>query len=86
VGTLRFAHPTNSQRHCERSEAIQKAAKKDWISSSQGLLAMTWRVFRQPLHVIASAAKQSRATQRDRIVSPQALLAMTTSKDARIDT
>jgi hypothetical protein len=28
-------------RHCERSEAIHGAAKKVWIASSQGLLAMT---------------------------------------------
>src|SRR5947209_1053281 len=28
-------------RHCERSEAIQKTAKKVWIASSQVLLAMT---------------------------------------------
>jgi hypothetical protein len=30
-------------RHCERSEAIQNGAAKDWIASSQGLLAMTWK-------------------------------------------
>jgi hypothetical protein len=28
-------------RHCERSEAIQSRARKDWIASSQELLAMT---------------------------------------------
>jgi hypothetical protein len=28
-------------RHCERSEAIQKAKKEDWIASSLALLAMT---------------------------------------------
>src|SRR5207253_4453182 len=30
-----------SLRHCERSEAIQGAARKVWIASSQVLLAMT---------------------------------------------
>src|SRR4051812_16290493 len=42
-------------RHCEeRSDAaIQKAASKDWIASSQGLLAMTRRgscLLRLPRH------------------------------------
>src|SRR5204862_3886098 len=31
---------------CERSEAIHRAAKKVWIASSQGLLAMTGIQFR----------------------------------------
>jgi hypothetical protein len=31
----------SNRRHCERSEAIQSATKKDWIASSQELLAMT---------------------------------------------
>src|SRR4051812_37348049 len=30
-------------RHCERSEAIHRAANKVWIASSQALLAMTRR-------------------------------------------
>jgi hypothetical protein len=34
-------------------EAIQ-SRKQDWIASSQGLLAMTLRVFRQLLNVIAT--------------------------------
>src|ERR1700754_1445610 len=32
-------------RHCERSEAIQRAARADWIASSQVLLAMTAEAF-----------------------------------------
>jgi hypothetical protein len=44
-----------SQRHCERSEAIQKAASKDWIASSQVLLAMTELMFPSTHPVIASA-------------------------------
>jgi hypothetical protein len=28
-------------RHCERSEAIHRAAQEEWIASSQELLAMT---------------------------------------------
>jgi hypothetical protein len=28
-------------RHCERSEAIHLAARKEWITSSLSLLAMT---------------------------------------------
>jgi len=35
-----------SLRHCERSEAIQKATSKDWIASSQELLAMTASMLR----------------------------------------
>ncbi len=30
-------------RHCERSEAIHAREKKEWIASSQELLAMTWK-------------------------------------------
>jgi hypothetical protein len=30
-----------NSRHCERSEAIQKARNKNWIASSLALLAMT---------------------------------------------
>jgi hypothetical protein len=54
---------STSPRHCERSEAIQ-GNEESWIASSQELLAMTLRVLRQPLRVIASAAKQSRATKK----------------------
>jgi hypothetical protein len=50
----------NGSRECAPDdrlrEAIQKARKKSWIASSQELLAMTGRDFRQPLPVIASAA------------------------------
>src|SRR5882757_7525080 len=37
------------RRHCERSEAIRKAARQDWIASSLTLLAMTtaWRSARR---------------------------------------
>jgi hypothetical protein len=35
--------PRGSKRHCERSEAIHRAASKVWIASSQALLAMTLR-------------------------------------------
>src|SRR5713226_22365 len=38
AGTTRGGWPT---RHCERSEAIQSAAKPVWITSSLALLAMT---------------------------------------------
>jgi hypothetical protein len=44
-----------------RAKQSSKPQKKDWIASSQGLLAMTGRGFRNPLHVIASEAKQSRS-------------------------
>jgi len=30
-----------TRRHCERSEAIHEATKKEWIASSLSLLAMT---------------------------------------------
>src|SRR5258708_27990099 len=36
-----------TSRHCERSEAIHRAAKQVWIASSQGLLAMTVRLLRR---------------------------------------
>ena len=34
-----------SHRHCERSEAIHRPAKKVWIASSLSLLAMTPGVY-----------------------------------------
>jgi hypothetical protein len=61
------------------SEAKQsRATKKDWIASSQALLAMTGSgVCGRTLNVIASAAKQSRATHAGWTASSQGLLAMT---------
>jgi hypothetical protein len=48
----------NGSRECPADarlrEAIQKAAKKDWIASSQGLLAMTG---------LGACAKQKPAAQ-----------------------
>jgi hypothetical protein len=39
------------------SAKIPEATKKNWIASSQELLAMTGRDFRFPLNVIASASE-----------------------------
>jgi hypothetical protein len=41
VGTLRFAHPTNFLRHCERSEAIHLSACCGMDCFVASLLAMT---------------------------------------------
>src|SRR4051812_4870809 len=53
--------PPTSPRHCERSAAIQKPRRKNWIATAQARLAMTGTGFRQPLPVIASEARQSRS-------------------------
>jgi hypothetical protein len=35
-------------RHCERSEAIHRAARTEWIASSLSLLAMTAKSLIEP--------------------------------------
>jgi hypothetical protein len=35
-------------RHCERSEAIHRAARTEWITSSLSLLAMTTKSVIEP--------------------------------------
>jgi hypothetical protein len=38
----------NLNRHCERSEAIYRAARSEWIASSLSLLAMTAKAVIEP--------------------------------------
>ena len=72
----RFSPP--SPRHCERSEAIQEPRSKDWIASSQELLAMTGLRFSpaSPRHCERSEAIPEPRSE-DWIASSQELLAMT---------
>jgi hypothetical protein len=52
-----------------RAGAIQGFCVAVWIASSQGLLAMTLRVFRQPLRVIASSCEAIQSSKQDWIAS-----------------
>jgi hypothetical protein len=53
----RFSPTSQRHRERKRSNPVQHLNKKAWIASSQGLLAMTWKVYRRPLSVIASASE-----------------------------
>src|SRR5262245_52905271 len=51
----------NNDRHCERSEAIHRAAWTEWIASSLSLLAMTVKsVEFRPRPLPAPASRNSR--------------------------
>jgi hypothetical protein len=66
VGTLRFAHPTDSRRHCERSEAIHVSASR--AMDCFAALAMTmWRQWVRQKPLVGQISKNLSSPSRKNI-------------------
>jgi hypothetical protein len=77
VVTLEGTHLNPMLELAETMLALVSMSRQSTALRGSGLLALTRKIFRRPLRVIASEAKQSRVTRAAWIASSQELLAMT---------